>query len=103
MDAIVENRTSKRIDYRSTVMIEIRDTGIFHYATVHNFSGDGIYCGSDCALRPGTIITIKFDNPPYGSAPKIYLGVVRRCEELEGDYNSHLYGLGIKLIKAIYG
>ena len=103
MDAIVENRDSKRIDYKSTVMIEIRDTGIFHYATMHNFSGDGIYCGSDCALRPGITITIRLDNPPYESAPKIYLGEVRRCEELEGDYNSHLYGLGIKIIKAIYG
>lgn len=101
MDAIVENRTSKRIDYKSTVMIEIRDTGIFHYATVHNFSGDGIYCGSDCVLRPGTFITIRLDNPPYGSAPKIYLGEVRRCEELDGDDNSHLYGLGIKIFNAI--
>ena len=101
MDAIVENRTSKRINYKSTVMIEIRDTGIFHYATMLNFSGDGIYCGSDCALRPGITITIRLDKPPYGSAPKIYLGEVRRCEELEGDYNSHLYGLGIKIIKAI--
>ena len=103
MDALAENRISKRIAYKSTVMIEIQDSGIFHYATTHNFSGDGMYCGSDCALRTGTIITIKLDNPPYGSAPKIFLGEVRRCEELDGDDNSHLFGLGIKLIKAIYG
>lgn len=101
MDALIENRTSKRINFKSTVMIEIRDTGIFHYATMHNFSGDGMYCGSDCGLRQGTIITIRLDNPPFGSAPKIYLGEVWRCEELEGDYNSHLYGLGIKIFKAI--
>jgi len=101
MDAIVENRISKRIAYKSTVMIEIRDTGIFHYATTHNFSGDGMYCGSDCALRPGTIITIRLDNPPYASAPKIYLAEVHRCEKLEGEDNSHLYGLGLKIIKAI--
>ena len=103
MDAFVENRISKRIAYKSTVMIEIRDTGIFHYATTHNFSGDGIYCGSDSGLKPGTIITITLDNPPCGSAPKIFLGEVRRCEELAGDDNSHFYGLGIKLIIAIYG
>jgi hypothetical protein len=102
MDAIFENRFSKRIDHKATVMIETRDTGNFHYATMHNFSGDGIYCGSDYALSPGISINIRYDSPPYASAPKIYLGKVRRCEKLEGDYNTHLYGLGIKIIKALY-
>lgn len=100
MDAIFENRINKRIDYKATVMIEIRDTKIFHYATINNFSGDGMYCGSDCALRQGTFITIRLDNPPYASAPKIYLGEVLRCEELNGHNNSHHYGLGIKINKA---
>ena len=101
MDAIIENRIGKRIDYKTTVLIEIRDTGIFHYATAHNFSGDGMYCGSDCALRPGTFITLRLDSPPFVAAPKIYLGKVLRCEELEGNYDAHLYGLGIKINKAI--
>jgi hypothetical protein len=101
MDAIIENRISKRINNKATVLVETRDTGIFHYVTMHNFSGDGIYCGSDCSFRPGTFITIRIDNPHYASAPKVYLGEVRRCEKLEGDHDSHLYGLGIKIIKAI--
>ena len=100
MNSIIEHRSSNRIFHKATVMIEIRDTGICHYATMNNFSGDGMYCGSDCAINPGNIITIRFDNPPFKSAPKIYSGVVRRCEKLEGGYNSHLFGLGIKIINA---
>ena len=101
MDATYENRTSERLKYKATVMIEIRDTAVFNYATMDNFSGDGLYCGSDCALRPGTFVTIKFENPPFAAAPKIYLGEVLRCEEMGGHYDAHLYGLGIKINKAI--
>ena len=102
MDALYEKRTAKRIKYKATVMIEIKDTGIFHYATMTNLSGDGIYCGSDVALKQGTLITIRLDDQPFGSVPKIYSGKVLRCEELKGIYDSHFYGLGIKINKAIY-
>ncbi|MEX1325754.1 MAG: PilZ domain-containing protein [Desulfobacterales bacterium] len=101
MDAFYERRTAKRIKYKATVMIEIRDAGIFHYATMNNLSGDGVYCGSDFALKLGTAITIRLDNQPFGSAPKIYLGKVLRCEELRGISDSHFYGLGIRIIEAI--
>ena len=97
MNAFLERRTAKRIRYKATVMIEIRDTGNFYYATMNNHSGDGIYCASDCALGLGTLITVRLDSQPFASAPKIYLGEVLRCKELEGFYDSHLYGLGIKI------
>jgi hypothetical protein len=102
MDAIFEYRNSSRVFHEATVMIETRDGGNLHYATMYNFSGDGMYCGSDSALKQGTAITIRLNSLPFKAAPKIYLGEVRRCEVLEGDDNSHLYGLGIKIIKAIY-
>ena len=101
MDALFEYRNSSRVIHEATVMIETRDSGNLHYATMYNFSGDGMYCGSDLALNIGTAITIKLDSRPFNSAPKIYLGEIKRCEILEGDDNSHLYGLGIKIIKAI--
>ena len=88
--------------HEATVMIEIRDNGNLHYATMYNFSGDGMYCGSDCALKPGTVISIRLNSMPFKNAPKQYSGEIRRCEELKGNDNSHLYGLGIKITKAIY-
>jgi hypothetical protein len=102
MDALFEYRDSSRVNHEATVMIETRDGGNLHYATMYNCSGDGMYCGSDFALKSGTAISIRLNTLPFKSAPKIYLGEIRRCEELEGDDHSHLYGLGIKIIKAIY-
>ena len=102
MNPLYEYRKSSRVIHEATVMIETRDNGNFHYGTMYNFSGDGMLCGSDYHLKPGTAITIRLDNQPYVSAPKIYSGEIRRCEKLEGDDNSHLYGLGIKITNAIY-
>ena len=102
MEPIHEHRMSSRVVHEATIIIETRDSGYFHYATMYNFSGDGMFCGSDCALKAGTIITIRMNGMPFKNAPKTYLGKIRRCEELEGDDNSHLYGLGIKILNAIY-
>jgi hypothetical protein len=81
-------------------MFTASDGGNFHYATMHNFSNDGMYCSSRSALIPNTVITIFFDDQPFKNAPKIYLGEIRRCEELESGDDSPLYGLGIKIIRA---
>jgi hypothetical protein len=102
MDTIIEYRKSRRLAHKATIMIEAHDTGAFQYATTQNLSGDGIYCGSDYAIKPGTFITLRIDNLPYRSSPKLYLGKVLRCEELEDENDSHNYGLGIKIIKAVY-
>ena len=102
MNPICEYRKSSRVIYEATVMIETRDNGNFHYGTIYNFSGDGMFCGSDCALKTGTAITIRINSMPFKNAPKNYLGEIRRCEEIEGTDNSHLYGLGIKILNAIY-
>jgi hypothetical protein len=102
MNAFLELRAAKRINYKATVMIEIRDSGVFQYATMKNLSGDGIYCASDCALKRGTRIKLWLDNQPFTSAPKTYLGEVLRCRDLAGFHDSHLYGLGIKINQGIY-
>ena len=102
MEPIYEYRKSSRVNHAATVMIEIRDNGNLHYGTMYNFSGDGMYCGSDMAIKPGTVVTIRLDSRPFNSAPNVFFGEIKRCEELEGDDNSHLYGLGIKIIKALY-
>ena len=96
-----ENRDTPRVSIKSTVMIETRDDGNFCYATMHNFSGDGMYCVSDRSFKPGTAIIIRLDNLPYKSAPKIYSGVIRRCEKLESDDHFNPYGLGIEIFKTL--
>ena len=104
MDAIDNNReyrNSSRVNHKATVMFEARDDGNFYYATMHNFSGDGMYCESDRPLKPGTAIIIRLDNLPYKSAPKIYSGEIRRCEKLESDDHFYPFGLGIKIFESL--
>jgi hypothetical protein len=103
MDTIHEKRGSARIYHKATVMIETRDGRNFHYGTMYNFSGDGMYCGSDYALKQGIAITIRFEVQPFKYSPKIYIGKVQRCKKLESTSNPHLYGLGIRIIDAVSG
>jgi hypothetical protein len=93
-------RNGSRIDYKATVMIKSSDDTAFHYATMHNFSNDGMYCCSGCALKPHTIITIRFDDQPFKYGPKTFLGEIRRCEKLDDDDNGPLFGLGIKIMES---
>lgn len=83
-------------------MIENRDSGNLYYATMYNFSGDGMYCGCDFALQRGTEVVVKLDNPTFKSAPKMFVGEIQRCEELKDSENSHVYGLGIRITKAVF-
>ena len=96
-----ENRIASRVSLKSTVMIETRDDGNLCYATMHNFSGDGMYCVSDRSFMPGSAIIVRLDNLPYKSAPKIYSGVIRRCEKLESEDHFNPYGLGIEIFKTL--
>ena len=81
-------------------MIEMCDAEIYHYATMVNFSGSGIYCESDTALTTGATVNINLENRIFRSAPNSYYGEVRWCKELNGIDSSHFYGIGIKVIKA---
>ena len=96
-----ENRKDLRLHHAATIMVEEYATGSYHYATMHNFSGDGIYFKSDIALRPGAQIRIKFQNQIFKSAPNCYFGEVRWCRESNGNDYSHAYELGIKVTKAL--
>ena len=102
MDETDEHRNSSRLKRTATVMIENRESGNLFYATMYNFSGDGMYCGCDFALKKGTEVAVKLDNPPFKSAPRVFVGEIRRCEELTGSGNSHIYGLGIRILKAVH-
>jgi hypothetical protein len=82
-------------------MIKTSDGENLYYASIHNFSNDGMYCCSSRALKPNTVITVRFDDQPFKYAPKMYLCEIKRCEELESNSKSPLYGLGMKIIKIL--
>ena len=100
MVQISEPRNDPRISHETTIMIEECDNEGYHYATMVNFSGGGIYCESDTALTPGATVNINLENRIFKSAPDSYYGEVRWCKELNGSKASHFFGIGIKVIKA---
>ena len=101
MNSDSENRRNPRLHHEATIMVEESTTGSCHYATMHNFSGDGIYYRSDIELQPGAQIKIKFENQIFKSAPNCYFGEVRWCRESNGNNSTHSYDLGIKVTKAL--
>jgi len=100
MKPAFESRKGVRLNHEATIMIEDCTTGYYHYASMVNFSGDGIYCKSDTALNPGASVNIKIEKVIYKSAPNSYIGEVRWCKELDRNDSSHAYGIGIKVFKA---
>ena len=91
-----EHRKSIRFEHKSTIMLSDEHSEYFSYAQMFNFSGGGLYFGSDVAYKQGTKVRIQFDNPPFQSGPKTLSSVVRWCRELtDSDYT---FGVGVKFI-----
>jgi len=96
-----EQRLNQRLNHEAVVMLEDCTTGYCNYAMMQNFSGDGLYCKSDTALESGDCVNITIEYRMFIAAPKYYVGEVIWCRELTGDDSSHLYGIGIEIIKAV--
>ena len=90
-------RKAGRFKSNGTAIIEIPSTGHWFYAQMKNFSAGGMYFETESAIKPKTIIKIKFDKPLFLSKQKNYTSTVRWCKALDDDtqvFSS--YGLGVK-------
>jgi len=67
-------------------------SGYYCYAQLNNISGDGMYIETEYDFKPGTEIDIRFNNPPFRSAPKIY----KWCRQLIDNESAGSYGVGVK-------
>ena len=91
-----EQRKAKRLNHRDTIMLTDESSGYYYYALVNNVSGEGMYFVSEYEFTPGKEIAIRFENPPFKSAPKNYHAIVRWCKQLfEGESNGS-FGVGVK-------
>jgi hypothetical protein len=93
-----ELRKSKRYLASAVVMIEENRLGILGYARLQNFSAGGLMLGSDFALRPGQLLTLRFDKPIHFSASSIVSSRVVWCRDLEapGDLDAR-FVVGVSL------
>ena len=93
-----ENRATKRMTYKGTIMLCDDSTEYYTYAQVGNVSGDGMYFESDHGFKQGRVIDIRFDNPPFKSAPKYYTATVKWCKSLSFDESILPFGVGVKFL-----
>ena len=68
----------------------------YSYAQVCNLSGDGMYFEADHVFEQGRKIGIRFDDPPFKSAPKDYSATVQWCKPLSNDESPLSFGVGVK-------
>ena len=55
-----------------------------------------MYFETECAFKPGTLIDIRFEKPPFNGASKAYRATVHWCMLLFMDEFISKYGLGVK-------
>jgi Tfp pilus assembly protein PilZ len=93
-----EKRQSCRLDEYRPISVKDLKAGIFHKATMLNYSKNGLYFETDSFLQPGTEIYIRFDNSSYVSFADEFecklAEIIWRKKLKESFYN---YGYGVKL------
>ena len=89
-------RKSIRFEHKSTVMLADEHSDYFSYAQMYNISSGGLYFESDVALKPGTKIQIRFDDPPFRTGPSVLKSVVSWCRELPYDDSDYAFGVGVR-------
>jgi hypothetical protein len=96
----LELRKSRRYQRSAVVMIEKSRFGIMGYAQLHNFSAGGMMLLSDFAVKPGEIISVRFDQPLYPSSTNLVTSKVVWCQDMEAaqrDMKAR-FGIGLRLI-----
>jgi len=90
-----EFRQSKRYKHNATAMLENQQSGYWIYAQMNNFSNGGMYFETETAIKPGTRVIIKFNEPLFPRAKKTYTSIVKWCRELTEEDSLFTYGIGV--------
>lgn len=95
---IPENRETKRMKFKGTIMLCDDSSEYYCYGQIVNISGDGMYFESNYGYRPGTILDIRIDNPPFKASPKYYAAIAKWCIPLSLNKSIIPFGVGVKFL-----
>lgn len=105
------NRERRRFQTKVTAVIEIPDSGHWVYAEMTDFSSHGLCFETEAAIRPGTMIKVKFDKlsvssrldkslqSSFNGGYKTYHSIVKWCKQLNDDKSVSSFGIGVELIQ----
>ena len=100
MDLNPEKRDQTRLEHKSSVTLENRDTGILRGACMYNYSDVGIYFEADYRLEPETEVRVGISNSPFAAEPnksESYQGVIKWRKPLKRS--RYTYGYGLTLLR----
>ena len=97
----LENRKNVRLDEYRPISVKDLKAGIFHKATMLNYSKNGMYFETDSILQPGAEIYLGIENSSHVSFADEYeckrAEIIWRKKLTKSFYN---FGYGVKLISA---
>jgi hypothetical protein len=91
-----DRRDNKRLNHKDTALLTDENSDFYCYGQLINLSGGGMYFETECDIKPGREINIRFENPPFKSAPKKYIATVQWCKRLSDFDSMGTYGVGVK-------
>ena len=98
-----ERRKHNRLNHRCTILLTDERTEHYWYAQLCNISGEGMYFETEVRFKSGTEIDIRFDKPPFRSAPKKYRAMVKWCNPLVDPGSVSSFGVGVKYARYSQG
>ncbi|MCK5206259.1 MAG: PilZ domain-containing protein [Desulfobacterales bacterium] len=96
-----EKRENVRLDEYRHISVKDLKAGIFHKATMLNYSKNGMYFETDSILQPGAEIYLGIENPSQASFVDEFeckLAEIKWRKKLKKSFYN--YGYGIKFISA---
>ena len=102
-------RNSRRFQTKATAVIEVPDSGHWVYAEMTDFSSHGLSFETEGAIKPGTMIRVKFDKSLvssrldksfqslFNNGYKTYNSTVKWCKQLDDDQSVSNFSIGIEL------
>jgi hypothetical protein len=104
------NRKNRRFKTKTTAVIEVPESGHWIYADMTDFSSHGLGFEIEGAIKPGTVIRIKFDKAlvssrldkslksSFNGGYQTYNSTVRWCKQLDDDQSVSSFGIGVELL-----
>lgn len=91
-----ESGKEKCLTQTGSIVLTDKTSGRHCYAKLNRMSCRSMYFEAEGAFKPGNMINIRFDNPPFKGFPKIINATVYWCMLLSEDEAISSYGLGVK-------
>ena len=98
MEKVFERRKEERIERKGSLMVSDVTADYYIYTQLGNVSENGMYFESEHSFKPGNIIKIRYNNPPFKPLPIDFHVTVQWCRKLSEKESVFSYGVGVRYL-----